>query len=151
MSTEMNDACGSTSDGKMSIVYDGQCPFCSNYVRLFDLRKKVGVVELVDARKNSPMAQTLAGLGYDLNEGMAVIYCDKIYYGPEAVIFLSSMSTDQRRWTARFLGILLRNRDRAAVIYPFMKACRRITLALLGRPPLNLTVNLPDAPRSTHR
>jgi predicted DCC family thiol-disulfide oxidoreductase YuxK len=38
------------TDTKMVLVYDGECPFCRNYVRLMSLRKAVGDIELVDAR-----------------------------------------------------------------------------------------------------
>ncbi len=37
------------TDNKMVVVYDGECPFCRNYIRLMSLRKAVGDVELVDA------------------------------------------------------------------------------------------------------
>jgi hypothetical protein len=30
------------TDNKMVVVYDGECPFCRNYVRLMSLRKAVG-------------------------------------------------------------------------------------------------------------
>ena len=37
------------TNDKMVVVYDGECPFCRNYVKLMWLRKAVGDVELVDA------------------------------------------------------------------------------------------------------
>jgi len=38
----------------MVIVYDGECPFCRNYIRLMELRKTVGNVDLVNARTPHP-------------------------------------------------------------------------------------------------
>ena len=52
----------------MDIVYDGECPFCRNYVRFMELRKAVGNVDLVNARTPHPAVWKLVELGYDLNE-----------------------------------------------------------------------------------
>jgi len=76
----------------MVIVYDGECPFCRNYVRLMELRKAVGNVDLVNARTPHPAVSKLVELGYDLNEGMAAIYGGKVYYGSDAVVLLSPMT-----------------------------------------------------------
>ena len=76
----------------MVIVYDGECPFCRNYVRLMELRKAVGNVDLVNARTSHPAVWKLVELGYDLNESMAAIYGGKIYYGSDAVVLFSSMT-----------------------------------------------------------
>lgn len=121
------------TDGGLIVVYDGDCPFCRNYVRLMALRKAVGQVELVDARTADPAVRSLVELGYDLNEGMAVIYGDRIYYGSDSVVLLSSM-TNERGWVARLVAMLLRNPGRARLIYPLMKFGRRIALRILGKP-----------------
>jgi predicted DCC family thiol-disulfide oxidoreductase YuxK len=41
----------------LTVIYDGECPFCANYVRLYRLRQLVGRVQLVDARGNDPVLQ----------------------------------------------------------------------------------------------
>ena len=117
----------------MVIVYDGECPFCRNYVRLMELRKAVENVDLVDARTPHPAVWKLVELGYDLNEGMAAIYGGKIYYGSDAVVLLSSM-TNGRGWAGRFLAVLLRRPARARFLYPYMKVGRRFALKILGKP-----------------
>ena len=43
------------------IIYDGQCPFCSRYVRLVRLRDSLGQVELVDARNGGPIVDEAVG------------------------------------------------------------------------------------------
>ena len=53
------------------IIYDGQCVFCSNYVRFMRLRDTVGHVELIDARTQDPRIGEYWSQGYDLNEGMS--------------------------------------------------------------------------------
>jgi len=117
----------------MTIVYDGDCPFCNNYVHLMALRKAVGNVDLIDARTADPTAKELAERGYDLNEGMVAIYGGKVYYGSDAVILISSV-TNAETWLARLVAWLLRSPGRAKFLYPYMKFGRRVTLRILGKP-----------------
>jgi predicted DCC family thiol-disulfide oxidoreductase YuxK len=117
----------------MVIVYDGECPFCRNYVRLMELRRAVGNVDLVNARMPHPAVRKLVELGYDLNEGIVAIYGGKIYYGSDAMVLLSSM-TNGRGWAGRFLAVLLRRPARARFLYPYMKFSRRLALKMLGKP-----------------
>jgi predicted DCC family thiol-disulfide oxidoreductase YuxK len=119
------------SESAMAIVYDGECPFCRSYVTLMKLRTAVGAVDLVDARTGGPIVEKLIQQGYDLNEGMAAVYGDRIYYGKDAVVLISTM-TGKLPWTGRVLAALLRNKTRAALIYPVMKLGRKITLKALG-------------------
>ena len=43
------------------LVYDGDCPFCSAYVRFVRLRDAVGTVHLVDAREGGPVVDAPNG------------------------------------------------------------------------------------------
>jgi predicted DCC family thiol-disulfide oxidoreductase YuxK len=123
------------SESAISIVYDGDCPFCSGYVTLMRLRAAVGKVELVDARNSGATARMLAQQGYDLNEGMAVIFAGQVYHGKDAVVLISAM-TGKLSWTGKLLAAVLRNKKCAAMMYPAMKFGRKITLKLLGIPQL---------------
>ena len=122
-----------TPDTRMTVVYDGECPFCRNYVRLMALKKAVGAVELVDARSDAPAVRRLVELGYDLNEGMAAIYGGTVYFGSDAVVLISTL-THKAGPAARVLAALLRDPRRAKRLYPVMRVGRRIALRLLGRP-----------------
>jgi predicted DCC family thiol-disulfide oxidoreductase YuxK len=118
----------------MTVVYDGECPFCANYVRLMALRKQAGSVELIDARDGGhAVVADLKAKGYDLNEGMAAIWGGKIYYGPDAVVLISNL-TEDGGWAKRLMAAVLRDPVRARRFYPFMKAGRRIVLRALGKP-----------------
>ena len=121
------------SSSKMVIVYDGQCPFCTSYVRLMALKAAVGQVDLIDARIPGAVVRSLSERGYDLNEGMAAIYGGKIYHGSDAVVLISSM-TGVRGGMGRVIATLLRSPARARVLYPLLKTGRRLVLAALGRP-----------------
>jgi predicted DCC family thiol-disulfide oxidoreductase YuxK len=118
------------------VVYDGECPFCVNYVALMNLRNAVGNVMLVDARTEAQAVKAVVSQGYDLNEGMAVVYGGSVYYGEDAVTFISSL-TNSRNRAGRLLSKLLSSPERAAVLYPIMKLGRRVTLKVLGKPLLN--------------
>ena len=40
-------------DARAMIIYDGDCVFCSHYVRFVRLRETVGPVALIDARSGN--------------------------------------------------------------------------------------------------
>ena len=63
-----------TNSTETVVVYDGDCPFCRSYVSLMKLREAVGKVSLVDARAGGVAVDMLNAKGFDLNEGMAVIF-----------------------------------------------------------------------------
>jgi predicted DCC family thiol-disulfide oxidoreductase YuxK len=120
------------TDAALTVVYDGECPFCSNYVQLMALRRSVGAVALVDARSGGPVVDEITRRGYDLNHGMVVRYGPKLYYGADALVLLSSLSADGNA-ISRALSRLLRSPTRARFLYPAMKLGRRATLLILGR------------------
>lgn len=123
----------STHAQGMTVVYDGQCPFCESYVQLMALRKSTGTVRLIDARSGDPCVKHLQKQGYDLNEGMVAIYGDAIYYGSDALSLISALS-DRGGIAQQLLSRLLANPRRARYLYPVFKRGRRIALRLLGRP-----------------
>ncbi len=116
----------------LTVIYDGECPFCSNYVRLYRLRQLVGQVRLVDARGNDPVLARVHAARLDLDEGMAVLWQGRTYHGTEALHMLALLGSESgafnraNRWlfSRPWLGRRL---------YPWMVAGRKLTLRLLGR------------------
>ena len=104
----------------LHIVYDGDCPFCRNYVGLLKLRERYDV-HLVDARREPAFA---ARYGLDLNEGMIADLDGEVYHGARAVALLSRISGTfkplGREWVAR-------------VMYPVLRFGRNAALKALGR------------------
>lgn len=114
------------------VVYDGECPFCANYVRLYRLRRLVGQVHLVDARGSHPVLAEVRSAGLNLDEGMAVRWQGRLYHGAAALHVLALLGSEAgvfnrvNRW--------LFSRPRLGRwLYPAMVAGRRLTLRLLGR------------------
>jgi predicted DCC family thiol-disulfide oxidoreductase YuxK len=114
------------------IIYDGECVFCQNFVRLVRLREAVGRVELIDARSGDPRVAAYQRQGVDLNEGMLVVWNERIYHGAEAVHVLGGLS-NATGWVNRFNRAIFSRRVASQFIYPLLKLGRRVTLAVRGK------------------
>jgi predicted DCC family thiol-disulfide oxidoreductase YuxK len=120
------------SDDAALIVYDGDCIFCQNYVRLVRLRDAVGKVELLDARSGDPRVARYWRDGYDLNQGMLFVYKGKVYHGSDAVHVLAGLSSPVS-WFNRLNRAIFSSRAASTLLYPLLKAGRRITLLARGK------------------
>jgi predicted DCC family thiol-disulfide oxidoreductase YuxK len=128
------------------IVYDGECPFCSRYVKLLRLRESLGSFELIDARTGHPAARDLAARGFDLDEGMALIDGESVYFGDECVHRLALMSTPVGAFN-RLNAAIFRSPRLSALLYPALRAGRNATLFLLGRRKIRAGEDRPHPPR----
>jgi predicted DCC family thiol-disulfide oxidoreductase YuxK len=123
-------------DAGLVIIYDGQCPFCSAYVRMLRLRDAAGPVRLVDARGDDPSVRAAREAGSDLDAGMVVTYGGTIRHGDEAMHLLALLGTPSGH-VNRMLARAFRSARVARLLYPVLAAGRRATLALLGRERIN--------------
>ena len=116
----------------MLILYDGECPFCTAYVRMLRLKDAIGHVELCDIRSDAARRKRAIEAGLDLDEGMAVLFGGKWSHGSNAVVLLSTMST-QYGFLNSAMARLFRSPTRAALLYPMLRIGRNLTLRILGR------------------
>jgi predicted DCC family thiol-disulfide oxidoreductase YuxK len=116
----------------ITIVYDGACPLCHDYVKRLRLVEAAGEVALVDARADAQRTLTYWAKGHDLDEGMIVVIGDAVFHGAEAVTALAQLSSTStlfnrlNHWTLSH-GAVTR------LIYPLMKLARRLALHVTGR------------------
>lgn len=117
------------------IIYDGDCIFCQNYVKLVRLRETVGNMDLVDARSDDPRVAQYQRLGYDLNEGMLFVWQEKIYHGSDAVHILGKLSSPVTLFN-KINSKIFSIRILSTMIYPFLKIGRKATLFIRGKGPI---------------
>jgi len=117
------------------VVYDGDCPFCAEYVKLLRLREAVGAVTLVNARDDHPAVDYARARGVDLNQEMALILHGELHSGADCMHRLALMSTGAGAFNA-VMARIFASRRLARLLYPALRAGRNLTLRLLGRRPI---------------
>lgn len=122
----------SLPEDRLSVVYDGECPFCSAYVRMARLRESVGEVDLVDARTRPDIVAEMRGRGLEINDGMFVQFQGQGYFGGDAMHVLAMLSSSQAGLN-RLTGAALSQRWLARALYPALRTGRNLALVLLGR------------------
>lgn len=114
------------------VVYDGQCPFCSSYVRLYRIREQANHVHLIDARAPHPILNEIHERKLNLDEGMAVKLGDRFYHGAAALQILAILGSGATIFN-RLNRVLFRHPKLARRLYPLLVGGRLATLRLLGR------------------
>lgn len=114
------------------LLYDGECPFCSRYVKLPRLRRAMSVLRLVNARGGGPEFQRARTAGFDLNEGMLLRLNGQYWHGEDCVHHLALMSTPSALFN-RGNAAIFKSRRLSRFLCPFMRFRRNLTLAFMGR------------------
>jgi predicted DCC family thiol-disulfide oxidoreductase YuxK len=120
---------------ELTVVYDGECPFCTRFVQFYRIRQLVGRVRLLDARGApgaDPVLEEVRRAGLDLDVGMAVKWRGRIYHGHDAMHVLALLGAEGTAF-GRLNRALFARPALARRIYPVLVAGRRLTLRLLGR------------------
>jgi predicted DCC family thiol-disulfide oxidoreductase YuxK len=123
------------------IVYDGQCPFCSRYVRLVRLKETLGHVDLIDARQGGPQVEEARKAGMDLDDGMVLKLDGRLYHGADCIHMLALLSTPSSRFN-RLNAALFRSQTASRILYPVLRAGRNAVLRILGRSKIDPKVSL---------
>lgn len=125
-----------STDQTTYVVYDGECPFCSRYVKMMRLREALGPIELIDARTSHPVVTMLNERKIDLDEGMALVQGDRISHGDECIHRLALMTTPSGAFN-RINARIFRSAAASRILYPFLRSGRNLALKLLGRKKLS--------------
>lgn len=103
---------------------------------LYHIRQNVGRVHMIDARESDhPLVREITGKGLDLNEGMAVKWEGRFYYGSDALHVLAMLGSEDGIFS-RINALIFSRPKLARAIYPSMVAGRKLTLRMLGRKPI---------------
>ena len=121
-----------------TIVYDGECPYCTRYVTLLRLRETLGGVVLVDARGGGPLVDAITRRGLDLNEGMVLVLDGAFYHGTDCVHRLALLSTPSGLFN-RVNAWIFRSSIASRLLYPILRAGRNTVLWAYGRQKLPLS------------
>ena len=134
LSQRKNEAAAASNlptPGQATLVYDGDCPFCSRYASLLSLRDHYDLT-LINAREDHPIIDDIRDRGFRLDQGMVLRINDRYYHGDRCLSLLALMGTDKtifNRLTRTFFGYP----RAAAIIYPILATGRQLTLSILGR------------------
>ena len=118
-----------------SIYYDGECPFCSDYVGFTRLRAAAGPVDLVDLRTDPAARARFLAQGADSDKGMIVETGGQIYHGADAMHVLSVLSSG-RGWRNAAAAAVFGNKILARALYPMLRMGRNAAVMVLGADPL---------------
>ncbi|MGE3320053.1 MAG: DCC1-like thiol-disulfide oxidoreductase family protein [Candidatus Berkiella sp.] len=116
------------------IIYDGECPFCSDFVKGMRIKNAADQLQLINARVE-PYLHLLNNQTYDLNEGMLVII-DGQYYHAAAAVHILSMMTTPLSFINKMNFLLFKNPFIAKLYYPVCRFIRNLALRIKGVPPI---------------
>ena len=127
------------SQANISIVYDGECPFCHRFVTMRGLQKQARVT-VINARvtahsqpEQAALVQQLKQDGYDLNQGMVTMINQQRFYGADALHAIALLTEGSGLLNA-FTHHLFKYKALTVLLYPLLKTGRNISLKLLGKP-----------------
>jgi hypothetical protein len=78
-------------------------------------------VELVNARDGDPRVRAVQKAGYDLDEGMVVLWQDEVFFGDGAVHLLATLSSEEGGLFDRIQRVVFADPRRAAVSIRFSR------------------------------
>jgi predicted DCC family thiol-disulfide oxidoreductase YuxK len=114
------------------IMYDGECPVCSSYVKFVRMRKAAGKVELLNMREHPEIVAAMRAKNIEVNEGMIVEVDGALYHGADAVHAMAMMSSPSN--VANRINVaIFRHPWLATALYPAMKLGRNTLLKIIGR------------------
>jgi predicted DCC family thiol-disulfide oxidoreductase YuxK len=114
------------------LLYDGECPFCSRYVRHVRLREAIGPITLANAREHAALVEEVRRLGFDVDTGMVLKLDGNYYHGADCIHALALLTTPSG-WFNRLNSLVFKSSTAAKVLYPVLRTGRNLTLRLLGR------------------
>ena len=116
----------------MKIIYDEDCPFCSNYVKFLRFKETVGEIELVNARTDISIQRYLKERSIDINQGIVLMDGDELYFAEDCMHRLALMSTPSNLFNY-INKMIFKNKTLSKILYPWLKMGRNFTLFILRK------------------
>lgn len=121
---------------KLLLVYDKECPVCSNYCQTVRIRKSVGEITLINAREDSAIVREVTGKGHNLDQGMVLKIDDCLYFGADTIHALALLGSRSGVFNKVNYWIF-KSKSRSRFLYPILKFGRNMLLKTLGRTRIN--------------
>ncbi len=115
---------------KLIIIYDEECPFCNNLIKLSNIRRAQPSCTLVNARDSESEYIEDVRHRYNLDEGMLVIFGGREFYGWSALHVLNKIEKNENVKSVSLY--LFSSPFFSRVSYPILRVGRRIALFFLG-------------------
>ena len=114
------------------IIYDGECPFCSHYVKHIHLKNTVGHIRIIDARTNPPELELLKEKNLNINQGMAIFLNSQLYFGADCINRLALLSSPIGSFNKlNYYAFKIPRVSR--ILYPILRVGRNVVIHLLGK------------------
>ena len=114
------------------VLYDGECPVCSAYMALSQLRRLQPDFSVLDARTHPELVAQLRGEGFDVNDSLLVRFRGQTYAGADAMRLIAELGQANpimRRAALYAIG----GGPWAHALYPYLRGTRNLLLRMLGR------------------
>lgn len=116
----------------LTLIYDGECPFCTRYAALMRVQQSAGELLMLNARDDHPVVKQLINSGVNFDDGMVLMVGETVYHGDQAVHALAMLSS-RAGWFNRLNYLLFRSAGLSKILYPPLRFGRNLALRLLGR------------------
>lgn len=124
------------NDEELVLVYDEECPVCSNYCRVLRIREGVGRLTIINARDDSEIMAHITDQGFDIDQGMVLKMGNEFYYGSDAIHALALISSRSGVFN-RLNYWIFKSRILSRIFYPVLRFLRNILLKILGKTKIN--------------
>jgi predicted DCC family thiol-disulfide oxidoreductase YuxK len=124
------------SENKLVLVYDDECPVCSNYVQMLRIKESIGELKLVNARDGGKLVDEITAKGINLDQGMVLIMDGRTYYNSDTIHALALISSPSGI-ANRFNYWIFKSKYRSYFLYPILRFLRGVLLTVLGKKKLN--------------
>ena len=117
----------------LTLVYDGGCPFCSQFALRSELLGGVVGLRILDGREDHALRRALAAKGMNLANGAVLLDGDDAWHGSAAITELCRRMNPSDALLRALVALFCRP-ERAAFLYPCLLLARRLLLAFKGLP-----------------